>query len=62
MICEKCKFVSECDYYDKNIKPVLNTEQKLFTKDNYLRMLHKVLNDYECPDYESDVSDSESEV
>lgn len=57
MICECCVYKCQCHYYSENIKPVLNTEQNRFTNDSYLRMLHEVLETFDCGAFESDESE-----
>ena len=52
MLCDNCKNKSECDYYSKNIEPVLRTEQGLFANDKYLFSLYKCLDGFTCDFYE----------
>lgn len=56
MICQNCACKSECGYFSTNIEPVLNTEQGLFTSDEYLITLHKTLEKFNCNYYESENS------
>ena len=59
MICEKCNCKSECEYYSTNIEPVLNTEQGMFTGDEYLFALFKCLDAYTCDCYEPQESEEQ---
>ncbi len=52
MICENCKNNTECDYYFRNIEPVLHTEQGMFVNDSYLFALFKCLDGFTCNYYE----------
>lgn len=49
MICDDCKWKSECSYYETNIEPVLKTEYSQgYFEDSYLRLLWSAINAFQC--------------
>ena len=52
-ICNKCKCVNECEYYEETVKPVIDAASTVILyDDSFTNKIKDVLEEFECEYFE----------
>lgn len=51
-ICDKCSCMSECDYYEETIKPIITGAKTMIEEDEFTTRIKDALSDYKCEYFE----------